>query len=1380
MKVPSLVLLHVVLAAAAESTPVAASKMRLRRSPARNDAEHHRIVREMTPSGRVLMVDMDMTGNHTEEEGHDMMLAPLECNRVPVDVATEACLASATPLSELVATASASASGSSPVVVPCGACVTVDYWNGETVEFPDGLEVLGRLHFPSDAGVEIRTTHVFVQGLLDMAKPDVGKKVKFYLHGSQDESLYPAKMCGGEGTGKDLDHMCEHKHEVGKKAFVVAGGQVIITAAPDCPSWTKLKSIESEPAPAVSPSCPSGGGALVVPDGTFESNQSRLGIWNLWGTATALVVATDEGEGNSYLSQMGRSSANMGLVLDASGGCVVPDRAYKLSFRYRIGTAGIPATGASAMVSTRATSTSGWAGHKHFGSTLLCDDDAGTNEGLTVTAGRWTSCEAVLSSGLTAEEAAHEVIYVRFRLGYDAGVDVDYDDLAFEPEAYDTGARTLRVDTAFASCVRPGEEILITSHDIGGWDKQTVRTVESVDASSGTIVITETVVSDIPTEAVGGLEANFAVEVARLNRDIVLEAEQDIVDPAVDLEVKHGGHFMVLHTPGVSQVISGLEINGFGQHGILGRYPIHFHMSKQVGHETIVFRNVVRDSNQRCIVVHGSHGVQITDNVAFNTFGHCYILEDGAETGNTFDRNLGAMTKMHRVDLSKGLTVANDHEEVSTFWVTNPQNDYIGNVAAGSEMQGFWFDTKDDVQGPSSMLAENADVHPFYTPLGSFVDNRAHSNGENGVALYPKGWEPSEVSIFESIVAYKNRRAGVLIHGNLNVIVRDAIMADNNFCARYFFNPPGSNLLTNSTCIGKSQDVRNRDGNACHPKNEWLSIEGVRFAYNELEGGAMVLANVHFQGFDDIGPCQTGEWAAQALYAHGFPNHAVLGSHTSMDVTPRMTGLTFESVTNRFDIPPVLADTGVENIYVEDIDGTIGPDGRGPGFFVQDNTDMKAFLPPCVPLPPNPSNAWTSRAVFCEHVCLRKLLIKAHGDARTIVVEEVGGIGLTHSFGKNDVTRRFDPVLPAGSYRIAFLDADGTPFRPPSMVMTLGEAPQCEDHITEESIDWIEMECSVDGGIVAGDGSFQTGSLYGFYGSWEGGPVSVVVSEDGVGHFLSQEGRGTTTRGGLGVKLDQSCAEPRTYVLSFKYRSHSDVDDVASAQVRWYVSGSLEATLITCPDPSPGGSLEWVECSLTFEVTAEMVSADKFEIYLHFREHNTGRADYDDIRVEPGCRANGDIVAGDGSGEEQSKYGFFSAWQGGPISMSSENGNGYFAQDGRAISAGGMGVTLETSCTLAGMYGLSVKFRSHSESDDVLGAQFRWYIGSALQPAVLLMCPDPSPGGSLEWIDCYLSVEVTAQMLSATKFEIYLTWRSGNIASADYDEISFKPHISRL
>ena len=70
-----------------------------------------------------------------------------------------------------------------------------------------------------------------------------------------------------------------------------------------------------------------------------------------------------------------------------------------------------------------------------------------------------------------------------------------------------------------------------------------------------------------------------------------------------------------------------------GQKGHKGRYPIHWHMARQIEDPTKSYAmdNSIHHVFQRCITVHGTHGVNVINNVAYHTFGHCYFLEDGGE-----------------------------------------------------------------------------------------------------------------------------------------------------------------------------------------------------------------------------------------------------------------------------------------------------------------------------------------------------------------------------------------------------------------------------------------------------------------------------------------------------------------------------------------------------------------------------------------------------------------------------------------------------------------------------------------------------------------------------------------------------------------------------
>ena len=317
-------------------------------------------------------------------------------------------------------------------------------------------------------------------------------------------------------------------------------------------------------------------------------------------------------------------------------------------------------------------------------------------------------------------------------------------------DGVDNEFRHFHVDPAFAACIRVGDDFMLTSDGMG--PEGDVGVVESIDAANGVITLV-TPVSRTGIATVSGIgEDDLAIEVAGLRRDVIFEAQDDDVNPM------HGGHLIVFHTPNVVQTITGALFENFGQDGNIGtyfhegkapsqhsvlhslshvqhfsvvvspspgRYPVHFHMCGDTA--STVSKNVVRNSNQRCFVIHNTNYVTVDDNVAYDTKGHCFITETGDEQYNTFSNNLGAFNKKLQVGFGQSDTPNHTpgKHEVAIFWFRNMKNTIVGNVAAGSEVTGYWFEMK-DVYGDQ------------LSPL-SFKDNSAHSNFQ-GLLTYKKGW----------------------------------------------------------------------------------------------------------------------------------------------------------------------------------------------------------------------------------------------------------------------------------------------------------------------------------------------------------------------------------------------------------------------------------------------------------------------------------------------------------------------------------------------------------------------------------------------------------------------------------------------------------------
>jgi hypothetical protein len=161
------------------------------------------------------------------------------------------------------------------------------------------------------------------------------------------------------------------------------------------------------------------------------------------------------------------------------------------------------------------------------------------------------------------------------------------------------------------------------------------------------------------------------------------------------------------------------------------------------------------------VAIHGTHRVRVLHNVAFNVMGHTFFVEDGGETENVFEGNLGIWTR-------KSHSLLNTDTTPATFWITNPDNVVVGNVAAGSEAYGFWYRMRAHPEGSSFTTS----VCPLHTPLRRFAFNTAHSNLRYGLRVFEEYFPSTDPcapsrgvavpAVFEGLVAYKNGMKGAI------------------------------------------------------------------------------------------------------------------------------------------------------------------------------------------------------------------------------------------------------------------------------------------------------------------------------------------------------------------------------------------------------------------------------------------------------------------------------------------------------------------------------------------------------------------------------------------------------------------------------------------
>ena len=299
-------------------------------------------------------------------------------------------------------------------------------------------------------------------------------------------------------------------------------------------------------------------------------------------------------------------------------------------------------------------------------------------------------------------------------------------------KSFDVVTKTIAVDSTFASCLEQGDEFVVAGDGMGN-SGDVIYTVASVNGES--VVVYEDIQRDHATEAGPG-EPMFATEVAKLTRRVVFEGIEDVDNI--------GAHSIIFHTPDVVQTIQGVSFLGFGQGGRLGRYPIHFHKSDNT--HSLVSKNVIRDSHQRCVFIHNTNYVTIDNNVAHNTKGHCYATETGIEHDNIFTSNLAVAS--HKLEVT-GNGQSDDPVIQGTgsaagnaaFWIRNMMNTFVGNRVAGCANSGFWLEMKDK---KGNQLNDD-----------SFANNVAHGC-HFGLLTYKHGWYVKIKRYTRMILSYCN------------------------------------------------------------------------------------------------------------------------------------------------------------------------------------------------------------------------------------------------------------------------------------------------------------------------------------------------------------------------------------------------------------------------------------------------------------------------------------------------------------------------------------------------------------------------------------------------------------------------------------------------
>jgi cell migration-inducing and hyaluronan-binding protein len=385
---------------------------------------------------------------------------------------------------------------------------------------------------------------------------------------------------------------------------------------------------------------------------------------------------------------------------------------------------------------------------------------------------------------------------------------------------------------------KKGDEIVIASTDFDPHQAER-RTISSI---SGKVITL-----DQKLQYMHYGQITFGVdergEVGMISRNIKIQASADAEKSF------SGGHVMAM--AGSTMKVSSVEFYRMGQHENLARYPIHWHLVGDT-QEQYIQNSAIHDTYSRCVTVHGTNHIRVENNVAYNNVGHCYFLEDGIEHSNQYLNNLGILTRCHTnracnstnavVGMYGGTPGQNGQgatdqlipsdNTAATFWITNPDNTYRGNVSAGSEATGFWLAFPEHPGGKFEGTEIAAKTWPRRMQMREFSGNVAHSNieglmfdrGPNAQGRFNLGGnthmalaDPSDTnsarldSVLKDNTFYKSRGAAIWARGEHHIfdglkIADSAIGYTHAYPGVAPFHGTYTSKVINSLFVGESDN----------------------------------------------------------------------------------------------------------------------------------------------------------------------------------------------------------------------------------------------------------------------------------------------------------------------------------------------------------------------------------------------------------------------------------------------------------------------------------------------------------------------------------------------------------------------------------------------
>ncbi len=275
-------------------------------------------------------------------------------------------------------------------------------------------------------------------------------------------------------------------------------------------------------------------------------------------------------------------------------------------------------------------------------------------------------------------------------------------------------------------------------------EQQETRHLKAVDGNA--------LILDRPLAYAHRSENGLRSEVGLLDRNIVIDG----VGGGMGSYVRGINHAAI--------ALRNVELSGLGRKGVSGQYPLFLDGASA----PLLAGSVIRDSGNRCVTLRQTSDATLRDNVAVDTYGHCFATEDGAEINNVFVGNLVAHTR--------GGALPGD-AAASGFLLKHPSNRLEGNAVVGADGFGYWYLLVDEATTNAGVK-----LRPREAALGAFSDNIARANAKIGLYIddgQGKGdYIPETKASFAGLTSVLNGERGFWIRG-VNLEVTDALIAEN-------------------------------------------------------------------------------------------------------------------------------------------------------------------------------------------------------------------------------------------------------------------------------------------------------------------------------------------------------------------------------------------------------------------------------------------------------------------------------------------------------------------------------------------------------------------------------------------------------------------------